>query len=89
MPHIYTLFLLAQFRETRAYPQVIRLAELPPQTLDLLVGGDFVTESVDRILASVCGGDIAPIQHLIENEQAGSDARMAGISSLTILVARN
>jgi hypothetical protein len=86
MPHLYALYLLAQFRETRAYPLVIRLASLPSETLDLLVGESFVTESLGRILVSVSGGDIAPIQHLIEDEQAGDYVRMAAIGSLTILV---
>jgi hypothetical protein len=42
MAHLYAMFLLAQFRETRAYPLVVRLASLPGDLLDSLCG-DFIT----------------------------------------------
>src|SRR5258708_191579 len=48
--HLYAMFLLAQFRETRAYPLVVRLASLPEALLDDLTG-DFVTEDLGKILA--------------------------------------
>ena len=62
----YALFLLAQFRETRAYTLVIRLAHLPERKLDDLIS-DTITEYLDRILASVCGGDTSLIEDLIED----------------------
>ena len=69
MAHLYVMFLLAQFRETRAYPLVVRFASLPGDLLDSLCG-DFITEDLGQVLASVCGGDIAGIQSVIENEDA-------------------
>src|SRR6266849_720506 len=36
MAHLYAMFLLAQFRESRAYPLVIRFALLPGDLLDSL-----------------------------------------------------
>ena len=54
MGHLYAMVLLAQFRETRAYPLVVRFLSLPGDLLDSL-GGDFVTEYAGRVLASVCG----------------------------------
>jgi hypothetical protein len=86
MAHFYAMLLLAQFRETRAYPLVLRFALLPGDLLDAL-GGDFITEDLGRILASVCGGDIQGIQSLIENDQAYEWARVAALSSLVTLVA--
>jgi Protein of unknown function (DUF1186) len=65
--HLYALFLLAQFRETRAYPLVVRFASLPGDLLYSLCG-DFITEGLERILASLCGGELAGIQSLIESE---------------------
>ena len=50
--YLYALYLLAQFRETRAYPLVIRIASLPPETVDELLG-DTITEGLPKILASV------------------------------------
>ncbi len=86
MAHLYAMFLLAQFRETRAYPLVLRFALLPGDILDSL-SGDFLTADLGRILASVCGGDIDGIQSLIENDQAYEWARVAALTSLVTLVA--
>jgi len=69
MAHLYSMFLLAQFPETRAYPLVLRFALLPGD-LAYALSGDFITDDLGRVLASVCGGDIAGIQSLIENESA-------------------
>ena len=69
MAHLYAMFLLAQFRETRAYPLVVRLASLPGDLLDSLCS-DFITEDLGQVLASVCGGELEGIQSIIENEDA-------------------
>lgn len=86
MAHLYAMFLLAQFRETRAYPLVVRFASLPGDLLDSLCG-DFITEDLGQILASVCGGELAGIQSLIENEATDPWVRGAALSSLVTLVA--
>jgi hypothetical protein len=86
MAHLYAMFLLAQFRETRAYPLVVRFASLPGDLLDSLCG-DFITENLGQVLASVCGGDLAGIQSLIENEATDEWVRGAALSSLVTLVA--
>lgn len=86
MAHLYAMFLLAQFREVRAYPLVVGFASLPDDLPDSL-GGDFITEDLGRILASVCGGDLVGIQSVIENESADEFVRGAALSSLVTLVA--
>ena len=86
MGHLYAMFLLAQFRETRAYPLVVRYLSLPGDLLDSL-GGDFVTEYAGRVLASVCGGELAGIQSLIENQAVDEWVRIAALTSLVTLVA--
>jgi len=86
MAHLYAMFLLAQFREPRAYPRVVCLASLPADVVGLLCG-DFITEDLGRVLASVCGGDLVGIQCLIENEAADEFVRGAALSSLVTLVA--
>ena len=48
---------------------------------------DFVTSDLGRILASVCYGDISPIQRLIEDENVEELVRAASLDSLLILVA--
>ena len=86
MAHLYAMFLLAQFRETRAYPLVLRFASLPGDLLDSLCG-DFITEDLGQVLASVCGGELAGIQSLIEDEAIDQWVRCAALSSLVTLVA--
>ena len=86
MAHLYAMFLLAQFRETRAYPIVVRFASLPGDLLDSLCG-DFITENLGPVLASVCGGELAGIQSLIENDATDEWVRGAALSSLVTLVA--
>jgi hypothetical protein len=86
MAHLYALFLLAQFRETCAYPLVVRFAALPGDLLDSLCG-DFITEDLGQVLASVCGGELAGVQSLIENEDTDEWVRGAALSSLVTLVA--
>jgi hypothetical protein len=86
MAHLYAMFLLAQFRETRAYPLVVRFASLSGDLLDSLCG-DFITEDLGQILASVCGGELAGIHSLIENEGNDEWIRGAALSSLVTLVA--
>ena len=86
MAHLYAMFLLGQFRETRAYPLVVRFASLPSDLLDSLCS-DFLTMDLGRVLASVCGGELEGIQSVIENEEADEWARGAALSSLATLVA--
>jgi Protein of unknown function (DUF1186) len=86
MAHLYAMFLLAQFRETRAYPLVVRFASLPGDLLYSMCG-DFITEDLGAVLASVCGGELAAIQSLIENDATDEWVRGAALSSLVTLVA--
>src|SRR5499426_804349 len=83
--YLYALYLLGQFRETRAYPLVVRIASLPPETVDELLG-DTITEGLPKILASVCGGDTSLITRLAENTEAEKFARGSALSALLALV---
>ena len=58
MAHIYAMFLLAQFREKRAYPLIVDFFSAPGD-IAAEATGDVVTEYLSRILASVCGGDVS------------------------------
>ncbi|HKQ89859.1 MAG TPA: DUF1186 domain-containing protein [Blastocatellia bacterium] len=83
--YLYALYLLAQFRETRAYPLIVRIASLPPDTVDDLLG-DTITEGLPKILASVCGGDTSLITRLAENVEAEKFTRGSALSALLALV---
>ncbi len=86
MAHTYALFLLAQFREPRAYPLIVDLVSLPEDVVDRLIG-DLVTEDLGRILGSVCDSDLTSICRMIENEDVGEYVRGAGFTALVSLVA--
>ena len=86
MAHTYAMFLLAEFRETRAYSLMIRFLSLPGDTLHPLCE-DFIGGDLAQLLAAVCGGDLAGIQSLIEDEEAYEWARSAALRSLVVLVA--
>jgi hypothetical protein len=77
--HEFALYLLAQFRETRAIRPSLVIAR-HPRVDDLL--GDLITGGLGPILASVAGGDPMPIQSLVEDEKAEEFARGAGIEAL-------
>jgi uncharacterized membrane protein len=83
--YLYALYLLAQFRETRAYPLIVEICSLPPETVDELLG-DTITEGLPKILASVCGGDTRLITRLAENTEAEKYTRGSALYALIALV---
>ena len=86
--HIYAFFLLAQFRETKAYPRIVDFFSIPGEiTLD--VSGDFVTEDLGRVLASVCDGDLSLIKQLIEDPKVNESVQLGGLSAVLTLVAED
>ncbi len=86
MDHIHAMYLLALFRETRAYPLLVRIFSRPGEfPFDL--AGDVVTEDLGRILASVSDGDISGMAALIENEQANEYVRSVALGGMVSLVA--
>jgi len=86
MAHIYAIFLLAQFREKRAYPLIVDFFSIPGR-ISLNLTGDIVTEDLGRILASVSYGDISLITTLVENENANEYVRSAALEGLLTMVA--
>jgi Protein of unknown function (DUF1186)/SEC-C motif len=82
--YFYAIYLLAQFRETRAYPLVVRIASLPPETAHAVLD-DTITEGLPKILASVCGGDASLITQLAENAEADNCARGSALYALVAL----
>ena len=82
----YALYLLAKWREPRAYPYVVRwlsLAEEEP----FEIAGDIVTQDGARILAAVCDGNLEPIKALVLDRQADEWGRSAGVGALMLLAA--
>jgi hypothetical protein len=82
---MFAMFLLAQFREKRAYPLVVKIFSHPGETSEK-IAGDFVTEHLARVLASLSNGDTTLIKQLIENRKAYEYVRAAALQALLILV---
>lgn len=88
MGPLCAMYLLAEFREPRAYPLLIRFFRLDHDLVDAVVG-DLITEALDRILASVCAGDIGPMQAMVEDATLNEFTRSAALSGLAVLVVQD
>ena len=84
--HIYAMYLLAEFREVRAYPLLTQFFSIPGD-MAADVTGEVVTSDLCRILASVSGGDSRLMMELAENESANDYVRDAALRGLICLVA--
>ena len=82
----YATYLLAKWRETRAYPLIIRWLSLPGENA-FEIGGDTVTQDGGRILASTFDGDFEPIKALILNRQANEYCRGQAVEAVALLAA--
>jgi hypothetical protein len=81
---VFALYLLAQFREKRAFPAIVKMFSAPGEISYQLVG-DTVTDGLKRIFASVYDGNPAPLHGLIENEEANEYVRDAAINAILAL----
>ena len=82
----YATYLLAQWREPRAHPLMIRWFSLPgEQPFD--IGGDTVTQHGSRFLAMTCGGKLDSIKALILNREANDYCRGQAVEALAWLAA--
>ena len=61
---IYAMFLLAQFREKKAYPLIVNFFSVPGE-ISVDITGDLVTEDLGQILASVSCGDASLMMELV------------------------
>ena len=84
MLNLYSVYLLAQFREQQAYPLIVRLVSGPGESpFDIL--GDTITEDLGRILASVFDGNTSLLETLIESDDINEFVRSAALRSLSCL----
>ncbi|MHB1461768.1 MAG: DUF1186 domain-containing protein [Armatimonadota bacterium] len=85
--HIYAMYLLAQFRDERAYQPLVDFISSDQKSVEMLLN-DIITEDLGRLLASVCNGDTRLIRGMIENTALNEYVRMAGLDALVVLVAQ-
>ena len=84
MLHLFAAYLLAQFRDKRAYEPLCRISAAPAETADNLFG-DTSTERLDSILASVYDGNPEPLKRLIESDEVYEFIRGAALEAFVIL----
>ncbi|EHL31560.1 DUF1186 domain-containing protein [Legionella drancourtii] len=82
--HVIAIYLLALFREQKAYPLIIELLNKMPNSFEHSLFNDEI-EDMPNILASTFNGNIELIYKLIENIKAFEFARIAAIDSLVAL----
>lgn len=79
----FVTHLLAEKRETKAFPALCLLAE--NQDLCEEVLGDAITETLKALLISTWDGDAARLKHLIEAETADEFVRTAALDAFAYL----
>jgi hypothetical protein len=84
MLHMFASYLLAQFRDKRAYRPLTRILAAPGDTTDKLFG-ETITERIENILASVYDGDPEPIKRLVEGEDVDEFVRGAAVDTFMVL----
>ena len=77
----YALFLLAQFREQRAFPVFLQILTLDEDCLDMVLG-DALTETMPSVLYSTFNGDVSALQAVIANDTLRPFARSAALRAL-------
>lgn len=83
--HQFSLFLLAEFREKRAFPLIMKiLNQFEEEDLDYLLG-DILTENLNSILASTFDGNFYALYNIIDNPEKEDFLRGAVLSSIAIL----
>lgn len=86
MLHLYAMHLLAWWRDRRGLLPLISLVRMPDHDLLDELFGDHLTESLDRCLASMAQGDLAPLEALADDEQASVWARRAALRAMMFCV---
>lgn len=85
--HIYAIYLLAYFREQKAYSYAIQFLELP-EPYPRALFHDFLTQSYPAVIASCYTGDPQPLYTLIACERASYLSKVVALVAISILVNR-
>ena len=90
MKHLFSMYMLAHFKNKDLFPLVIKLMRLPIDTIDDVFGEDFITGyDVPNMIASTFNGDLAPILHIFENKSLNDYTRASAIQGLMALAVTN
>ena len=81
---LYAMFLLAEFKEKRAFPIITKLITKKQKAVDSLLGG-ITTEGLDSILASTFDGNVKCLYDIITNLKVNEYIRGNAFEALEIL----
>jgi hypothetical protein len=84
MLHVFAVFLLAQFREKRAFQPLVKLVSLPGE-LPFDLFGDTITERLSGLLGTLYDGDRAALERLAQSEEVNKFVRSAALDSFIVL----
>ena len=85
MLHMYAMHLLASWRETKAYLPMLAIGAFGDEVIESTMG-DVVTETYGRCIASVCDGNIIPLQQSFENQHSSIWSRTAALIAWQVRV---
>lgn len=86
--YIYAFFLLAEFREKRAFPYLIDLINKGEEYVEYIIGEDY-PEYLQRLLASSYNGDDQALFDIIENDKYNEFMRSSVLQTFAILYLNN
>jgi len=82
--HITSIYLLSYLKEEKALNSIIKIASHPDDTF-IKSTGEVFTESLGRIFASICNGNLKQIKTVIENQHANPWMRAGALDCLMVL----
>lgn len=85
--YIYAIFLLAQFREKKAFSFLIDLLKQPTEIVEYILGEDY-PDYLPRLLASTYNGDDESLFKIIEDNNIDEFIRSSVLQSFAILYLR-
>jgi hypothetical protein len=83
----FMVHLLAEWRETSAYPALARFMRLPCEELDRVLD-DAITMTTHRVMVAVFDGDAEPLYDIILDPEANEFVRARMCEALALLVAQ-
>lgn len=86
MDFIFALYLLSYFREPSAFPFILKIAALPEDQVEELLG-DILTEGLTRFFVSTFNGDLDALKQAVLNPHTNRWARGAMLNSFVGLFA--
>lgn len=84
LAHVFALFLLAQFREKRAFVPLVRMVSHPGETAFELLD-DAVCDDLGRLLGSLYDGNTVLLEALVESDAVNEYVRSAALDAFVVL----